>query len=88
MAAAAAAAFGRPVRPVSLGPGPIGAVAALNGLRPSAQILTPGKVRELFHPDWTVHDRRMAAALGFAARYDLQRGFQHTILWYRQRGWL
>jgi nucleoside-diphosphate-sugar epimerase len=88
MAAAAAAALGRPVRAVSVGPGPIGAVAALNGLRPSAQILTPGKVRELFHPDWTVHDRQMAAALSFAARYDLQQGFRHTILWYRQRGWL
>ena len=58
-------------RALKIGPCVIGAVAVLNGVRPSAQILTPGKVRELFHTDWTVHDRQLAAALGFAARYDL-----------------
>jgi nucleoside-diphosphate-sugar epimerase len=88
MAAAAAKALGRPVRALRIGPHLIGAIAILNGVRPSAQILTPGKVRELFHPDWTVHDRQMAAALGFAARYDLEQGFRHTIWWYRRRGWL
>ena len=31
----------------------------------SVQILTPGKVGEIFHSDWTAHDRRLAAALGF-----------------------
>ncbi len=88
MAAAVATALGRPVRALRIGPALIGTVAILNGLRPSAQILTPEKVRELFHPDWTVHDRQMAAALGFAARYPLEQGFRHTILWYRHRGWL
>ena len=52
------------------------------------QILTPGKVNEIFHRDWTVHDRRLAAAIGFAARYDLARGFADTILWYRRHDWL
>jgi hypothetical protein len=52
------------------------------------QILTPGKVKEIFHSDWTVHDRRLAAAIGFAARYDLARGFADTILWYRRHDWL
>jgi hypothetical protein len=52
------------------------------------QILTPGKVAEIFHSDWTVHDRRLAAALGLRARYDLASGFGETILWYRRHGWL
>jgi hypothetical protein len=52
------------------------------------RILTAGKVAEIFHGDWTVHDRRLAAAIGFAARYDLARGFADTILWYRRHGWL
>ena len=52
------------------------------------QILTPGKVNEIFHSDWTVHDRRLAAAIGFGARYDLASGFADTVLWYRRHGWL
>ena len=88
MAAAAAGALGRKVRPLRMPRGLIGAVAGLNGLRPSAQILTPAKIRELFHPDWVAHDRSLAAATGFAARYDLPEGFRHTIWWYRACGWL
>jgi dTDP-D-glucose 4,6-dehydratase len=42
----------------------------------------------LFHPDWVAHDRRLAAALGWSARYDLAEGFRHTILWYRRHRWL
>jgi nucleoside-diphosphate-sugar epimerase len=88
MAAAAASALDRPVRPVRIGRGAMSAIAALNSLRPGAQILSPAKVRELFHSDWTVHDRRLAEAIGFSARYGLREGFRHTILWYRERGWL
>jgi len=88
MAAAAADAFGRPVRALRVGQGLMKAVAGLNRLRTGAQILTPGKVRELFHPDWTVHDRRLAALTGFSARFGLADGFRHTILWYRAHGWL
>jgi nucleoside-diphosphate-sugar epimerase len=70
----------------------LAAVGAWNELRQSLggapQILTAGKVAEMFHPDWTIHDRRLAEATGFSARYDLQRGFADTVLWYRQRHWL
>ena len=70
----------------------LAAVGAVNGLRQSlggpAQILTAGKVAEMFHPDWTIHDRRLAEATGFAAQHDLQGGFADTVLWYRQRHWL
>lgn len=85
MADAAAAALGRPVRAIRVGQGLMGAVAWLNDLRPGAQILSPAKVRELFHPDWTVHEPRLPAA---PARYELGRGFHHTILWYRTHHWL
>jgi 2-alkyl-3-oxoalkanoate reductase len=85
MAAAAAAGFGRPVRTLKVGQGTMAAVATLNGLRAGAQILSPAKVRELFHDDWTVQGQRLT---GFSARYGLTAGFRHTISWYRSRGWL
>jgi len=88
MAAAAAAALGRSVRSLPVPQCAMSAIAAMNLLRPSAQILTPAKVRELFHPDWATNERALAAATGFAARYDLAAGFHHTILWYRAQGWL
>lgn len=88
MASAAASALGRRVRSLSVPRGLMAAIATANALRPSAQILTPAKVRELFHADWTAHDRGLTAAMGFAARYDLAQGFRHTILWYRAHGWL
>jgi nucleoside-diphosphate-sugar epimerase len=85
MATAAADALGRSVRMLRVGQGLMAAVAALNSLRPGVQILSPSKVRELFHPDWTVHaSRRMAVS----ARFGLDEGFRHTILWYRAHGWL
>lgn len=93
MAVAAARALGRPSarmlrvpRFVMAGLGRLNALGhAMGG---PVQILTPAKVREIFHPDWTVHDRRLAAALAFTPRYDLATGFAHTISWYRARGWL
>ena len=88
MASAAAEALGRPVRAVRIGRGLMNAVAGLNSLRPGAQILSPAKVRELYHSDWTVHENRLVGAIGFAARFGLVDGFRHTVLWYRQRHWL
>lgn len=88
MAAAAAEALGRRVRAIRLAKGPMNTVASLNSLRPGPQILSPAKVRELYHPDWTVHERRLAEAVGFASRFRLVEGFRHTILWYRARHWL
>jgi nucleoside-diphosphate-sugar epimerase len=85
MAMAAAHALARPVRPVRIGPGPMTAVAFLNSLQPGAQILTPAKVRELFHPDWTVRGPRLA---GPPPRYGLTEGFRDTVGWYRRHGWL
>ena len=92
MAAAAAAAIGRAPFTLSI-PRPVMlAAAAANGLRQSldgsAQIMTFGKVREIFHPDWSVHDRRLADGLDFRAHYDLRHGFADTIHWYRRHHWI
>ena len=92
MAQAAGAALGRQPwrakvpRPIMTG------IATWNGLRQSlggpTQILTHDKVAEIFHQDWSVHDRRLAAAIGFQPRYDLTAGFRDTVRWYRSQHWL
>jgi hypothetical protein len=92
MQAAAEAALGRTARTLVIPRFAMDGIALMNGvchaLGAPVQILTPGKVNEIFHSDWTVHDRRLAAAIGFAARYGLPSGFGDTILWYRRHGWL
>jgi nucleoside-diphosphate-sugar epimerase len=92
MASAAAAALGRVPFVLSI-PRPLMLVAAAaNSLRQSldgsSQMLTFGKVREIFHPDWSVHDRRLAGSLDFHAHYDLRHGFADTIDWYRRHKWI
>ncbi len=78
MAAAAGSALGRRAWPLVLPRIAMEGVAQLNALGQSlggpVPILTPGKVNEIFHRDWTIHDRRLAAAIGFQARYDLPAG--------------
>lgn len=92
MADAAGRALGRQPWPLAVPRAVMAAVAGVNEIRHSlggpVQILTPGKVNEIFHSDWTAHDRRLAAALGLHPRFDLVTGFGETILWYRQQGWL
>ncbi len=92
MADAAGQALGRRVTGLPIPRPVMAAVAWLNGMRQAlggqTQILTAGKVAELFHGDWVAHDRRLAAATGFAARHDLRTGFRDTVLWYRAHGWL
>ena len=92
MGAAAGRAVGR--RPLSLAvprfvmAGLARVNAVNNALGGKVQILTPAKVNEIFHSDWTIHDRRLLAALDWAPQHDLASGFAETISWYRQAGWL
>jgi len=92
MATAAGAAMGRIARSLAIPRIVMDGIAWMNGIGHAlggpVQILTPGKVAEIFHSDWTVHDRQLAAAIGLAARYDLAGGFADTVLWYRRHGWL
>lgn len=92
MASAAGAALGRRPLRLAVPRSVMAGIARWNELRQSlgggAQILTRGKVNEIFHPDWSASDRRLAAAIGFQPRYDLTSGFRDTILWYRAKHWL
>jgi nucleoside-diphosphate-sugar epimerase len=92
MAAAAGEALGRRPWRLVVPRSVMDCIAWWNEVRQAlgadAQILTRGKVSEIFHPDWAVADRRLAAAIGFDARYDLLSGFRDTISWYRGRHWL
>ena len=92
MKAAAEAGLGRTARSLAIPRMVMDGVARMNGIGHALggplQILTPGKVAEIFHSDWTVHDRRLAAAISFEARYNLAGGFADTVLWYRRHEWL
>jgi nucleoside-diphosphate-sugar epimerase len=92
MASAAGAALGRRPLRLAVPRSVMAGIARWNEVRQSlgggAQILTRGKVNEIFHPDWSASDRRLAAAIGFQPRYDLTSGFRDTILWYRAKHWL
>lgn len=83
LAAAASRVCGRRVRLVAT-PRPVADLAAdLSGFtarmtgRPS--IFTRGKVRELFHPDWTVSDDAYTRATGWRAGMSLERGLTRTL---------
>ncbi len=51
-------------------------------------MLTPGKVREMLHADWTSRDGAVTDATGWHPQVDLDQGFAETIAWYRRNGWL
>jgi nucleoside-diphosphate-sugar epimerase len=92
MTETAAEAFGRHARMVRIPmaiPYGIGllnqALAWLPGYTP---MLTPGKVRELYHSDWVCDPRPIMARTGWQPKVPLRQGFASTIAWYRQQGWL
>ncbi|MGE0241923.1 MAG: NAD-dependent epimerase/dehydratase family protein [Parvibaculaceae bacterium] len=86
--AMAAHSEGHTARPIYVPQWLLGSVA-----RPAALIgslfklrvpLTPGKVRELYHPDWVARPTspQTQNCVEFAE------GFRRTIAWYREQGWL
>jgi len=84
---AAAEAVGRPPRQVRVPGALIRGLALGAGLFGDPPMFTPGKARELLHPDWTVApEERWADAP--APRFNLKTGFADTVNWYRQEGWL
>ncbi len=60
--------------------------AAVCPLSPAAFYLD--KIREMDHKYWVCDISQAREALGFSPRYDLPRGLQETIEWYRTAGWL
>ncbi len=53
-----------------------------------APMLTPGKVRELTHPDWVEEDDRLGQLTGWRPRIGLESGISETLAWYRAHDWL
>lgn len=54
------------------------AVASIMGYAP---MLTPGKVRELRHPDWVADNSALTAAIGWQPVFSLEQGLQRTMGW-------
>lgn len=46
-----------------------------------APMLTPGKVRELRHPDWVGDNAALTAAIGWQPGFSLQEGLRRTMGW-------
>jgi len=61
------------------------AVARLFGYRP---MLTPGKARELCHPDWVADGGDFTRRTGWQPEITADRGFAQTIDWYRRNNFL
>ena len=52
------------------------------------QILTTGKVRELYHPDWVLKGTRLEQTGQWHPQIRFEEGFASTLRWYRAHGWL
>jgi len=44
-------------------------------------MLTPGKVRELRHPDWTCDNTKLIREIGWSPRITLDEGLRRTLIW-------
>lgn len=51
-------------------------------------MVTPGKVRELLHPDWTTQDDTLNRLTGWQPAISAEDGLASTARWYRAEGWL
>jgi len=92
MIATAARLLGRQPRALRVPRGALAGVAAANRLLALAtgrpRMLTPGKVREIHHPDWVCRNAALGEATGWRPRITLEQGFADAIAWYRSAGWL
>lgn len=51
-------------------------------------MVTPGKVREILHPDWTTADDALSRLTGWQPAIQADEGLAATAAWYRAQGWL
>ena len=92
LVSAAGAALGRPVRAVFL-PRPVAAglaraAAAAALLTGGEPVLAPGKIAELYHPDWVCRGSALATMTPWRARIQFAAGFPETMAWCWREGWL
>lgn len=92
IAKALAADEGKAPKTFSLPFWAIGAIGAVNGLIASAinrpAMLTLSTARYLCHPDWTVREGRRPKLTNWSPQFDLKRGLEDTLDWYRKNGLL
>ncbi|HMB77727.1 MAG TPA: hypothetical protein VKN76_15120, partial [Kiloniellaceae bacterium] len=92
LAAAGGKAVGRPVRrlrvPQPLLLGLAGLSLLFAKVSGKAQVFTPGKLRELCHPDWVAKGPPLPASVDWRPRVGLEEGFAKTVAWYNAQGWL
>ncbi len=89
LAAALAAAWGRPVRLLSLPVAPLDAAARLcPPLARRVSVLTPDRRRDLRAAAWLISGRRLRRDTGLPPGRPLARGFRETLTFYREAGWL
>lgn len=62
--------------------------AAVTRLAGGAPMVTPGKIREFFHPDWAAREGLLTAATRWRPATPLKEGFAKTVLWYQENGLL
>ncbi|MEO1014636.1 MAG: SDR family NAD(P)-dependent oxidoreductase [Pseudomonadota bacterium] len=55
-------------------------------VRGRATIVTRGKIREFFHPDWVAGEPALGGATSWRATTPLAEGFAKTLKWYQERG--
>ena len=65
----------------------LGSLNDLSGMLGAAPMLTRAKARELLHRDWTVNPSERAFEPP-PPRHTLDTGFQQTVQWYRNAGWM
>jgi nucleoside-diphosphate-sugar epimerase len=74
---------GRPVVRIPIPAPLLRALARVNALgaraRRRAPMLTPGKVRELLHPDWVCDNTALTEATGWRPRVGLEEGIRRTL---------
>ncbi len=67
--------------------GAAGIATALARVTGGAPQLSPGKVAELYHPDWVCRDNPVTELCGWRPRIQIDRGFPATLAWYKDRDW-
>jgi len=88
LAAAVSALEDHPVTPLFIPRSMVNPVAWLIASGAAAigrsAMVSPGKVRELYHADWVSRDRVLRAEVPTP----LSQGLARTLAWYRRKGWL
>ncbi|MGI9463374.1 MAG: NAD-dependent epimerase/dehydratase family protein [Aestuariivirgaceae bacterium] len=62
--------------------------ALITKLTGKPAMLSPGKVRELYHPDWVARHDLLQKHSDWRAKVDFASGVEMTLDWYRRHQWL